>query len=128
MRPKGHHWFRGAGDIDGKGGFIKKVRAEKGVCARHGKDKIIGCGGINEKKRVVWAESSYLATSSGPGFRSLYHLSFGTCAWFRICSRFWFFVGHLSHSEAFQWSTPGLLTLLYMYTPIAMTTSHTLQL
>lgn len=96
---------------------MRRVRTEEEVCARYGKDKILWGGGINKKKRVVvWAESSSLVTTFGSGFGSLYLLSFGTCAClFHICSRFWLFIGHLSHSEASQRSAPGLLTVLYRY-------------
>lgn len=30
---------------------MRRVGAEEGVCARHGKDKILGGRGINEKKK-----------------------------------------------------------------------------
>lgn len=129
MRQKGHHWLRGRWDI------MVRVASREGSGLRResapGMEKIIFLGMGELMKRVVWPESSYLSTTSGPGFRRLYLLSFGTCAWlFHICSRFWLVVGHLSHSEASQWSPPGLLTVLYIYilTPIPMTTSHTLQL
>lgn len=117
-------------DIDRMGDFMRRSQGwgAVGVGYEPGRAKVRFLGERESvKKRVAWVGSSYFATIFGFGLTgNLLHLPlFGTWGWLVcLCIRLWWFSGRLGHIEASQWSTPGLLTTLYVWLPGTMKGPH----